>query len=388
MTHTKPAAIPTLMHGVPSDNKAVFHRLRFDAHDPVSLIEFADGRRVTIVRDVERAQVRRLAHAGEVFVYEDFAPEVQPLSGDRTVRAAQAVAECLRRAGVGAVRGDRTVPLVVVDELRRAGIGIELDPGLGVTQRRAKTPIEVEALRAATRKTERAIEEACRMIAQAEARTDGVLVADGAVVTSERVRALVDRVLGEQGCLSVGGCIVAGGAAGADCHFAGAGELRTGEAVIVDVFPLDRTSHYHGDCTRCVVHGDVPDEIVRMHATVAEAKAAGIAACRSGTTGEDVHKAVVGVLERDGYATGFPPDGAEAGFCSMPHGTGHGLGLELKEPPLLDFGGPALVVGDAVTVEPGLYAVGLGGIRLEDLVIVGEDGCENLNELPEGLDWR
>ena len=124
-----------------------------------------------------------------------------------------------------------------------------------------------------------------------------------------------------------------------------------------------------------------------MHLAVSEAKAAGIAVIRAGSTGEDVHRAVVGVIESHGYRMGFPPEGAPPAYCSMPHGTGHGLGLDLKEPPLLDFKGPELVVGDAVTVEPGLYSLAVGGMRLEDLLIVTEDGCENLNTLPEGLNW-
>jgi Xaa-Pro aminopeptidase len=71
----------------------------------------------------------------------------------------------------------------------------------------------------------------------------------------------------------------------------------------------------------------------------------------------------------------------------MVHGTGHGVGLDVHEPPLLDFGGPKLVVGDALTIEPGLYCKAIGGVRVEDMVIVTADGCENLNTLPEGLEW-
>ena len=72
----------------------------------------------------------------------------------------------------------------------------------------------------------------------------------------------------------------------------------------------------------------------------------------------------------------------------MTHGTGHGIGLDVHEPPLLDKGGPELVVGDAVTIEPGLYCKAIGGVRVEDMVVVTRDGCVSLNRLPEGLDWR
>jgi Xaa-Pro aminopeptidase len=124
-----------------------------------------------------------------------------------------------------------------------------------------------------------------------------------------------------------------------------------------------------------------------MRAAVAAAKAAGIAAVRAGATGQQVHEATIGVIKGHGYAVGLPGDDAPDTYCAMVHGTGHGVGLEVHEPPLLDFGGPELIVGDALTVEPGLYSKATGGVRLEDLVVTTSDGCINLNRLPEELSW-
>ncbi|MEQ8769448.1 MAG: Xaa-Pro peptidase family protein [Phycisphaerales bacterium] len=378
-----------LLSGVPSINKAVFWKIRFHAHDPASVIEMPDGRTTLILRDVELARAKTDARADEVFVYEDFTPE-GGLSGDREVRAAQSTAECLVRAGVTEVVGDRSVPWVVVDELLARGIEVTCDYDLGVIGRRMKSDEEVEHLRRAQRATEDVIEWACTTIARAKALSSGELEdpeASGEALTTERMRRRIESRLMDAGFLSEHS-IVACGAVGADCHHGGAGALRTGEPIIVDVFPRDLETGYHGDCTRMVAHGDVPDVVVKMHDTVVRAKKASIEATRAGATGEDVHRAVIGVIEGAGYAMGFPPEGAAAGFCSMPHGTGHGLGLDLKEPPLLDLGGPELLAGDAVTVEPGLYMLGVGGMRLEDLLIVRAGGCENLNTLGEGLDWR
>ena len=124
-----------------------------------------------------------------------------------------------------------------------------------------------------------------------------------------------------------------------------------------------------------------------MHAAVQAAKAAGIAAVRCGATGEDVHRATIDVISGHGFEVGLPPKDAPAEWCGMVHGTGHGVGLQVHEPPLLDFKAPALVVGDVLTVEPGLYSAAIGGIRIEDMVAVTESGCENFNRLPEGLTW-
>ena len=375
----------TLLSGVPSINKAVFHAIRFDAHDPASLIVTPDGNRRLVLRDVEVARAKKQAKADEVFCYEDFEPE-KGLSGDREIRAAQATAECLRRMDISRVMVDRTATALLIDELEDAGMTVMLDRQLGVRDCRSKDAEEVAALREATRITESAIRMACETIARADANKDGALVHDGAVLTAEKVKALITAHLAEHGALGEHH-IVACGPEGGDCHNGGSGVLRTGQPVIVDVFPKHLETGYHGDCTRMVVHGEVPDEVAKMHAAVVEAKAAGIAVIKAGATGEDVHRAVIGVIESHGYQIGFPPEGAPPEFCSMPHGTGHGLGLDLKEPPLLDFKGPELVVSDAVTVEPGLYSMAVGGMRLEDLLIVTADGCENLNTLPEGLGW-
>ncbi|USN98542.1 MAG: aminopeptidase P family protein [Phycisphaeraceae bacterium] len=386
MTTTQSAK---LLSGVPAINKAVFHQIRFDAHDPASIIVMPDGKRVLILRDVELMRAKTQAKADEVHCYEDFEP-AEGLSGDREIRAAQATAVCLKRAGVTSVSVDRSLPMLVFDACMRAGISVSLDVNLGVKDRRQKDAEEVEALRTAQRITEGAIRMACELIAKTEANKNGVLLdptRPGETLTAERVKGLITAHLAEHGALGEHH-IIAGGPEGGDCHNGGSGVLRTEQPIIVDVFPKHLESGYHGDCTRMVVHGQIPDEVKKMHATVVEAKAAGIEAIRAGVTGEDVHRAVIGVITSHSYHTGFPPEGSPASYCSMPHGTGHGLGLDLKEPPLLDFKGPALLVGDAVTVEPGLYSMAVGGMRLEDLVIVTEDGCENLNELPEHLDWK
>lgn len=383
----------TLLSGPPDVNKNLRRVTTLGVHDPVSYITLASGRRVMIVRDVELPRARAAGRAEAVHAYEDFPPTVDgaagPLSGDREVRASQATAECLVRHGVTRVTADRSLPLLVADEVRARGIEVVCDRQMGVRERRMKDRAEVEAMRAAHGIAESAVRAACELIARAEAAGDGTLLdptRPGEPLTSERVMALITVHLAERGAVS-DGHIVAGGADGGDCHEHGRGVLRTGELIIVDVFPRHTASGYHGDCTRTVVHGRVPAEAARMHAAVAEAKAAAFAATRVGATGEDVHRAVMRVMASHGYPMGFPPAGAPKGFCSMPHGTGHGLGLDLKEPPLLDLGGPELLDGDAVTIEPGLYALGFGGVRLEDLVIVRPGGVENLSTLPEGLAW-
>ena len=379
-----------MMAGIPATNSALYRQLRFSVGDPAAYLELPGNvgttERILILRDIEMDRARKHAQVDRVACPADYTPE-GGLSGDRETATAQAAAECARRAGIGVVQADRSLPLVFVDMLRRAEISVEYDPDLGVVDRRAKDEQEIAWLREAQSVTEGAMEMACQMVARADVSGDGALVREGELLTAERVRAAIDHWLLDRGYANPP-AIVAGGLQGADCHNLGTGPLRTGEPVIIDIFPRNRETLYNGDCTRTVVHGDVPDALAVMHRAVCEAKAAAQATVQAGVTGEAVHRATIAALNKSGFQYGLPPHDAPADFCSLSHGTGHGLGLDVHEPPLLDMKGPALVVGDVVTIEPGLYRLDLGGVRVEDVVVVTADGCENLNRLSEGLDWR
>jgi Xaa-Pro aminopeptidase len=378
------------MAGIPQLNAALYHRIRFLVGDPVAYLRVPAGsagwKSILILRDIEMERARRLARADEVACPGDFTPS-RGLSGDRETATAQAAAECLRRAGVTRVVADRTLPLIFADVVREAGVGVDCDMALGVADRRRKDAEEIAHVRQSQQATEQVIERTCRLIARAEARRDGVLLHEGRPLTSEAIRAMVTHWLIDAGYVNPPS-IIAGGPVAADCHDHGHGELRTGEPVIVDIFPRNATSLYYGDCTRTVLHGDVPDEVARMHAAVRDAKRCGMAAARAGVTGEDVHRATIGAIVKHGYNTGLPAADAADDYCAMTHGTGHGVGLECHEPPLLDFKGPELLEGELVTIEPGLYRRDIGGVRVEDIVLIRSDGCETLNQLPEGLDWR
>jgi Xaa-Pro aminopeptidase len=378
-----------LAAGIPAVHSSIYWRIGFSVGDQVVLIELPKGNgteATLILRDIEMGRARQYARVDQVACPADFAP-AGGLSGDRETANAQATAEFLRRAGVKEVYGDRTLPLIFVDCARQAGIAVECEPDRWVNERRQKTPEEIAHLREAQRVTEGAIQLACRLIARASARADGVLLHEGAPLTSERVRAAVDHWLLDQG-YSNPMSIIAGGPGASDCHFYGYGELRTGQPVIVDIFPRNRASKYNGDCTRTVVHGDIPAEVVRMHAAVRAAKAAAEKVIKVGATGEAVHRATMASMIASGYAFGLPKADTPASYCAMTHGTGHGIGIDVHEPPLLDIKGPALLAGEALTVEPGLYRQDLGGVRIEDMVIVTQDGFENLNNLSDGLDWK
>ncbi|MGZ0172627.1 MAG: M24 family metallopeptidase [Planctomycetales bacterium] len=375
--------------GVPAMNNTLLWRIRFMVGDPVALLEIPDSggvRSILLLRDIEMQRARQSARVDQVGCPVEFTPD-GGLSGDRETATAQAAAECLRREGITDVVADRSLPLIFAEFLSRAGINVRCDTELWVADRRQKTDEEIDHLRESQRVTEQAMQFACSMIGTAEARSGGVLYRDNDPLTSERVRTAVDHFLMDQG-FNNPRSIIAGGPTGADCHDVGSGELLTGLPVIVDIFPRSRETLYWGDCTRTVVHGDIPDEIKSMHQTVRKARAAGEKAVAPGVTGEDVHRATIDVIKADGFSTGLPGEDDPDSWCAMTHGTGHGVGLDVHEPPLLDMKGPELLVGDALTIEPGLYRRDMGGVRVEDMVVVTKDGCINLNILSEELTWE
>ena len=381
---------PRMMAGIPTLNAGLYRSIRFLVGDPVVYLQVpqADGslRSTLICRDIEMGRAKLNAAVDDVACPADFTP-AEGLSGDRETATAQSAAEMLRRSGFKNVLVDRSLPMIYAEMLKRAGIGIECDTQWGVMERRRKDAREIEMIRDAQRITEEVMELACSTIARASVDSKGILVHEDAPLTSERMRTMIDVWLLQRDC-SNPGAIVACGPVGADCHDHGHGPLYTAQPVIVDIFPRVKSNLYNGDCTRTVVHGTVSLELTRMHQAVVAAKLAATQAVRAGITGEQVHQATIRAIEGAGYHMGLPSADAPDSYTSMTHGTGHGLGLEVHEPPLLAVGGPELVAGDVVTIEPGLYCKALGGIRVEDMIVVTEEGCENLNRLHEGLCWK
>ncbi|XZE52673.1 M24 family metallopeptidase [Planctomycetaceae bacterium SH139] len=373
----------SLLGGIPAENPTLFRKVLLTAGDPAAWIESQAGETTLVIRDIEMQRAAAASGADRVCCPADFAP-AGGLSADRATATAQAAAECLRQRGVSSVRVDRSLPYIYAHFLGQVGIHIVYDEQWGVLDRRIKSEQEIAWLAEAQATTERAMEMACGLIAKAQANGQGILEVDGEVLTSQRVKAHISRFLLDLDYTTSHGSIVATAPESADCHDSGNGPLRTGVPVIVDIFPRCEQTRYHGDCTRTVVHGQPSDVVRRMHAAVCEAKAAGIAQLLPGNRAEQVHQAVIAVQQQHGFSLSR---GQVSDQPTIQHGTGHGIGLEVHEPILLDDGGGEMLAGEVFTVEPGLYGRHAGGVRVEDMVVVTPAGPRNLNRLHEGLDW-
>jgi len=362
---------PFVMLGTSAGIPDLLYATGFDAPDPVAAVRWPDGRVLLLVGGMEFGRARRQSRGCEVGSAESLG-----LGAAARRTSSALLAEALAARGVGTVCADGAFPFRAVVALERRGIRVHLvEQGPFGGARVVKSPEELRRIRraqSAARAAERAVGAAIR---GAEVGRGGVLLHEGRVLTSERARELVRGVLLARGAMDFEGTIVAGGRQAADPHEAGHGPLRTGEWIVCDIFPRDLRTGYWGDMTRTFLHGRPTREQRRLYDAVAAAQRLALSRVRPGALGSDIHAAVVSFFRDAGWESGTRPDGRAYGFF---HGTGHGVGLEIHEEPRLSPSGGALRPGMVVTVEPGLYYPELGGVRIEDTVVVTPSGCEIL----------
>ena len=339
-------------------------------------IRFPNGEDVLVASPLEIDRARAQSRAKKVIVD----PEAY-ITGSWAGLAAT----MLREKGIHEARVSPQLHAIHLEELRAAGIDVEVDRELFVMERRRKSPEEAEHIQAAQRAAEAAVREVVRHLAAAEIK-DGLLWLDGSPLTSERLYARAQLMLGEMG-FTCPDMIIASSPECALPHYRGEGQIRSDAPVIIDIFPVGRTSHCYGDLTRTVIVGEIPEEFRRMHAVVLQALDAGIETIRAGVPGRDAHIAVCEVLVDRGYGTTTAGYEGPDGVAKMNHGTGHGVGLDIHEKPTLrQNNAEPLLEGDVVTVEPGLYKLGLGGVRVEDTGMVTGNGFRNFTTLTRSLD--
>ena len=240
--------------------------------------------------------------------------------------------------------------------------------------RAVKTPEEIEQMRSVQRATEAAMEHGVALI-RGSVPKGGILHRDGQPLTAEAVRTEMHIFLLTRGCRGID-TIVSCGPDTALPHNLGAGPLLESEPIVIDVFPQDELSGYHADMTRTVVKGEPSTEVREMYEAVQDAKALGTSMVRAGAVGADIYQAVVEFFRERGY---------ESNTRGFIHSLGHGVGLEVHEEPSLGPRGGALAAGNVVTIEPGLYYPGIGGVRLEDMGAVTETGFDRFTQYTEEL---
>ncbi len=353
----------------------------FDAPDPFVTLYTPDGTHL-LVSGLEYGRATDESRADSVARLSEYGYQEKVAEYGRTEGKHRAVAEFVADHGVESVAAPERFPLGTADDLREQGISVEvLDEDALAEIRAVKTDDEIDHVHAAQQANEEAMRAAEELI-EAAAVEDGVLYHDGEELTSERVKEEIEVTLLRHGC-ALDETIVACGADAAGPHNRGSGPLEANETIVIDIFPRDKATKYHGDMTRTFVKGEAGDEVRRRYDDTYDAFEAALDAVEPGATGEEVHDAVCDLYEERGYDTLRSDPSAETGFI---HSTGHGIGLDVHEEPSVSPDGGELKPGHVITIEPGLYDPEVGGIRIEDLVVVTDEGYENLTDYPIQLE--
>ena len=344
-------------------------------------VRFAEGDDLLVVPTLELERARLQASTGCVVDRREAGWQEQQ---DTIGAWADTAVRVLGDRAAGGIRVSPRLPAGHYVALRERGLTVDLDRELFVRERRRKSAEEATFIRAAQEAAQAACLEVISHLAAGRPGKDGFLELDGRPLSSERLMARAQSALQEIG-YGAAEMIVAGSPECALPHFRGEGPIRANAPVIIDIFPRGASSHYHGDLTRTVVVGEVDELARRMHAACVAALETARGMIRAGVNGRDVHRAVCRVLVEHGFGTTTPGFEGDPHGPRMNHSTGHGIGLEVHErPQLRDLDYP-LEAGDVVTVEPGLYLAGYGGVRVENTGMVTEDGFEDFTTLPTSL---
>lgn len=352
-----------------SENANMYYLTQFEVSDPFIYLRKSEDSTI-FVSQLEYSRAKEEAKVDEVISTGEFETEKD---GDRTANVIEAVAD---KSDIDRLAVPNDFPRDLADVLRQE---IELEPveNRVMEARKRKEAEEVENLKKVQKATEEAMQEVKSMIEDAEIR-DGELYLEDEPLSSGKVKRETQKFLLEKDCSTPEEMIVACGEDSAKPHSVGSGVLKSGEPIVVDIFPKHE-NRYFGDMTRTFVKGDMSEKLQEMKDAVIAAREAAFEVLEqgAGVDASEVHDAVCDVFEERGFDTLRQGD-TESGFI---HSTGHAVGLELHEPPGLGRKEEELKSGNVLTIEPGLYLPEIGGIRIEDMILVKEDGFENLNSM-------
>lgn len=271
--------------------------------------------------------------------------------------------------------------VLLSDQLRAKGFSVQIRRDPFFAQRETKNNTEVKQIAESLRVAVLGLEAGIRLLKRTQTKGDGYLYVNGTRLTSEMLKTAVNTTIMAQGWLP-SHTIISSGNQCVDPHHEGTGPIKGNTSIIFDIFPRSQKNGYFGDLSRTVVRGRASEKLKAMYATVQAGQQIGYELIRDGVNGRDVHQKILDLFAARGFPTGRIK-GRMQGFF---HGTGHGLGLDIHEAPRIAPVDATLKTGHVVTVEPGLYYLGVGGVRLEDVVLVKDKGNRNLTDCPQFLE--
>lgn len=373
----KKSTAPRLLMATGLEENDVRHATGLVATDPFGLL--VDGSRLhLLVSALEAARARQSCPAAVLHTPAELFADSVP--GRRALP--DQVLALVRKLGFRTVEVGPYFPFGIARALERGGVQVLLAGGPAFPRRAIKSPREIACIAKSQRAAVAALRAAVQCIRAAEVSPSGLLKQAGKTLTSEDLKDLIEQELLRRRCFAVD-TIVAVGPQGARPHDTGSGPLRANVPVVIDIFPRDKDTGYWGDITRTVVRGRASEQVRKMHRDVLAAQKLALAMVRPGVESRAVQRAVEGFFRARGHETRLSPPGKECGFF---HSVGHGVGLDIHESPGLRNEPGCLAAGNVLTVEPGLYYPGVGGVRIEDTVAVTRTGYKILATFPKKLE--
>lgn len=377
-----------LLVACPEKDEDMFYATRFHAPDRFTLL-ILDSKKIALSAELEYERMKKESVIDDVVIAADLAkrpgyPDPYKYGPTNPIT----IMQFLKDYRVEAVEVPANFPAGLAYNLMANGIFVQPRKWSGVEstffpERAIKTLEELAYIEATQRILEEVFLMAREEIQDARVRDDGTLIRpDGKVLTVEFLRGMMKAEFARKDCESKF-LIIAVGDQAVDPHASGSGPLRARTWIVMDIFPRG-PMNYWADMTRTVSKWDPGEEEKSIYRTVLNGQRYGVDRIKEGIDGFDIHAEINEGFKMSDYETGII-NGVMQGF---PHGTGHGVGLEIHEPPrIAKIRGQILKAGHVVTVEPGLYYLAHGGVRIEDMVLVTKDGCRNLTQMPKDLEW-
>jgi Xaa-Pro aminopeptidase len=357
-------APPPLLYAATASSPDALYFGQVDVPDP--FIAFGlRGKKYAVVSALEFGRVRKESDFDVVLPLQSYLKRARELWPQRKPGAAEVICLVAKDFKQRRFTVPSEFPAGVYEKLFELGLDLVVADGALFPQREIKTPAEAAAIREGNACSAAGFAAAEKILRAAKI-SGRKLLYRGRPVTSELLKFAIEVACLEKGAVSTD-TIVAGGDQACDPHERGSGPLRPHELIVIDIFPRVTRTGFHGDMTRTFLRGRASDPQRALVAAVRGAQLVALKSIKAGTDGRGVHLKCVEYFESRGYETKHGANGSVGFF----HGTGHGLGLAVHEPPGMGANADnKLKRNSVVTVEPGLYYPGLGGCRIEDVVQV------------------
>ncbi|MDH4128167.1 MAG: Xaa-Pro peptidase family protein [Spirochaetota bacterium] len=368
-----------LMVGESYNNSNLFYKTRFLSSIPFVYLSYKEMT-IIVTPSAIWEQAKMEAQVSNVYSFSEFnyVKKIK-IAGHKDLAFLLMLKEILDHFKITELTVPKDFPVFFANGLIKLGINIHIDCNLFVKERSIKNNQEILYIKETQSALEKGMKCAEDIIRQSIVKDD-LLFYEGKVLLGSKLKKEIEITLLKEDC-NLQDIIIACGKNSSDPHYHGDCDLKANEAIMIDIFPYSKRNRYYADMTRTFTKGNSHPQIHKMYKSVLKAQKRAIENVKDGVPANVIFQVACNSFKEDGFTTLQDQKPTEPmltkGFL---HSIGHGIGLNIHESPFLFSQEIKLNAGNIITVEPGLYDPDYGGIRIEDIVLVKEDGCEILTQ--------